>query len=390
MALQAVSLQLPASTHRVADSHQALRNVAKAVSTPIEAIEGGAAYTIDIDFGGQTYSVIFDTGSSDLWLPATDVKCYSAYGTPVPVSQCEFGPTFDGTLSGGMISNLNFNISYGDGEFLNGRMGYEDVCLAGIQVLRQQVAVVDYAYWNGDSETSGLMGFAYPALTSAFSGGNASADNVNVTSVYYNNWIFNAIERGLVDSMFSFALERYGSDQEGQLSLGGLPDVETTGYFASTPIQIMELTSRAIQSSNFSYYTIVPEGFGIDDQQIDTNIPVIVDSGTTLNYLPYNLTRQIARAFDPPAEYDAFYGLFEADCNATVPDVSVTIGGTNFHMAAEDILLTGDLGYDSDTGLCLLGIQPMSDIYILGGTFLKNVLAVFDIGASEMRFVARA
>jgi len=47
-------------------------------------------------------------------------------------------------------------------------LGYTDVTIGGIHVTNQTVALVSKAYWEGDSTTSGLMGLAYSALTSAF------------------------------------------------------------------------------------------------------------------------------------------------------------------------------------------------------------------------------
>lgn len=44
---------------------------------------------------------------------------------------------------------------------------------------------------------------------------------------------------------------------------------------------------------------------------------------------------------------------------------------------------------DPDTGYCLIGPQDGgSGPYILGDTFMNNVISVFDIGASEIRFAA--
>jgi hypothetical protein len=47
------------------------------------------------------------------------------------------------------------------------------------------------------------------------------------------------------------------------------------------------------------------------------------------------------------------------------------------------------------TGLCLTGIQdggePGEDSqFVLGDTFMNNVLTTFDLGGLEMRFTARA
>lgn len=45
---------------------------------------------------------------------------------------------------------------------------------------------------------------------------------------------------------------------------------------------------------------------------------------------------------------------------------------------------------DPDTGYCLIGPQDggTEGPYILGDTFMNNVISVFDIGASEIRFTA--
>ena len=54
-----------------------------------------------------------------------------------------------------------------------------------------------------------------------------------------------------------------------------------------------------------------------------------------------------------------------------------------FYINAADLIL------DSD-GSCFTGIDDGGEgPYILGDVFLKNVVAVFDVGASEMRFAAR-
>lgn len=148
-------------------------------------------------------------------------------------ADCYFGPVFNGTFDEGSIADENFSIEYGDGEFLTGVLGYENVTVAGITVDHQEVALVNYSYWFGDEVTSGLMGLAYPLLTSAYEGTNASADALD-TQVEYNPIITTLIDDGLIDPVFSLALER--NSDSGYLALGGLPPVNCTGSFASTPI----------------------------------------------------------------------------------------------------------------------------------------------------------
>ncbi|KAK5117295.1 hypothetical protein LTR62_005912 [Meristemomyces frigidus] len=60
--------------------------------------------------------------------------------------------------------------------------------------------------------------------------------------------------------------------------------------------------------------------------------------------------------------------------------------GTNFPVIVDSGTTLGELGEDPETGGCTIGIQPMDGVYILGDEFLKNVVAVFDVGAGEMGF----
>lgn len=155
------------------------------------------------------------------------------------------------TFQDGKIPNENFNITYGDGEFLTGFMGYENVEVGGITVDKQEVALVNRAYWEGDNITSGLMGFAYPSLTSAFKGTNPAVDNQNTTDVLYTNWVFNAIDQGLINPMFSVVMDRGNNGGGGQLALGGLPSTSYNKTFTSTPLHIAELIPDSNAAKNY-------------------------------------------------------------------------------------------------------------------------------------------
>lgn len=133
-------------------------------TTGLLSLFEGQEFATSITFGTESFEVIVDTGSSDTWLVETGFKCVDIQtSAPLPESACAFGPTYNISKTFKQIPNENFNITYGDGEFLTGILGYEEVKLAGITV-NQTVPVVNYAAWNGDGTTSGLVGLAYPAL----------------------------------------------------------------------------------------------------------------------------------------------------------------------------------------------------------------------------------
>lgn len=278
-----------------------------------------------------------------------------------------------------------------------GDFGREDIQIAGINVYSQQVALVNRAFWIGDLVTSGLLGLAYPLLTSAFKA------NDPTTQVIYDSIFTTMIKEKLVSPVFSLACERNSSG--GYLALGGLPPVKAGPLFGSTPIRKLEILNKTSMLTHYSFYTIVPDGYiyqgsdrwsGIGSSWWSnlfnwphintTQFPVIVDSGTTLLILPTEMTKDIAGLFDPPAVLIASEGAYFAPCNAVVPEVSVVIGGVPFGIAAADLLLQGQT-LPNDTSSCLVGFNDGGNgPFTLGDTFLNNVVAVFDVGASEMRF----
>src|SRR5580700_6991678 len=122
----------------------------------------GSVFATTIEFGRESFEVVVDTGSSDTWVVGTGFQCLDKQnGTTEPEDYCGFGPTYNTTETFSQVPDENFNITYGDGEFLTGIAGHEKVTLAGITV-NQTVAVVNLAAWDGDGTTSGLVGLAYP------------------------------------------------------------------------------------------------------------------------------------------------------------------------------------------------------------------------------------
>lgn len=315
------------------------------------------------------------------------------------------------------IANENFNITYNSGEFLTGIVGHEIVTLAGITVDQQEVALVTAAYWQGDSISSGLVGMAYPSLTSACHGTNPSEDNATDAASHaeYSPLFHTMYTQGSVKPLFSIVLER--GNGASTLALGGLPPgISSDTDYASTPISITKLLLDPLAKSQHSFYTIYPDGFvysragsstskrsseagpilhnasirpraaaNATADTITTDFSAVVDSGTTLMYLPNSLAEEVLELYTPRAYYSPAEGIFLVHCNATAPDFGVTIGGSTFYINAADMIFDGGLG----GGICLPGIQ-LGDPgpYILGDMFLQNVIAVFDVGAAVMKFAA--
>jgi aspartyl protease len=82
--------------------------------------------------------------------------------------------------------------------------------------------------------------------------------------------------------------------------------------------------------------------------------------------------------FVPPARWDNAEGLFFVECNAKPPQMIFNIGGKNITSDPTSMILP----QLQKNGLCATGVTTMGDnqeLYILGDTFMQELVVVFDI-----------
>lgn len=253
---------------------------------------------------------------------------------------------------------------------------------------------------------------------------------------------------------FSLALERQAPGSVGGdggfLGLAELPPaVETVGDFVSVPVEITEAIPLALTDNvtQITEWTLsvdsvtwwprtntsatsatstnnsstkpscgrrTTHGTGGPPATALTNttrFQAVVDNGNYFNQLPTEIAAGILAAYDPPPSAEAIRaaaagGLTPApvSCSAAAPALGLAIGGRTFWHRPEDLVVQLDDG----TGLagpCVAtvmgpaggsgggggdaGVSGLT-LNFLGDAFLHNVVAVFDQGADEMRFAARA
>ncbi|KAM3419477.1 hypothetical protein BST61_g5403 [Cercospora zeina] len=370
-------------------------------TTPLISVEGGQVFLADVTVGGKPFRVVIDTGSSDPWLAREGFECFDPINDArLEQSVCEFGPAYDPSQSTtyASIPEQNFNISYADGEYLNGGLGIETFSMAGIEVPQQQFGVVDIAAWYGDGISSGLIGFAYRTLTSAYAGTDPRTD-VRGQRIPYNPLFVNMYEQQNVPAIFSIAMDR-DSSAGGVLALGGIPDIQHSPHFASTPIQGVRVNATSGQQV-YEFYTIDIDGYAISANRstqfnsydnpnplktplVQNGSDTIVDSGTSLCYVPEDVAEATAALFDPPAYFDDTQGAYFVDCASKAPVFGVGIAKKIFYVNSDDLII------EIQRNVCVTGIQSAgAGLSILGGTWMKNVLAVFDVEGEQMRFAAR-
>lgn len=183
--------------------------------------EFSTQYAIECSWDGKAVWLSFSTSLADTWAAQTGFRCEDKLGNEHGVSSCGFGDTPIDDFGHGELEGIHFHISHGSGEDVSGPMGLSDISCGGLSVSEQQVGLANRTYWQGNNVSVGVLGLAYPALTSAFLGGEEDESDWN--NYPYTPFLTKAIAQGSIDPVFSVSISRNSND--GILTWGGLPAV---------------------------------------------------------------------------------------------------------------------------------------------------------------------
>ncbi|KAM0192782.1 hypothetical protein ACHAPI_008143 [Fusarium lateritium] len=380
----------------------------------LRATEYGTIYDVEVQFGDQSFLLLVDTGSSDTWVLETGYQCINSSNNLVqPQANCNYASSYNLSSSFQAKPNQTFGVKYGTGIAM-GSVGYEDLTAGGLKVTDQTVGIVNSTNDVGDGLQSGLLGLAYPQLTSAHPSLNYPNDSLIINRDIYDPFLQTMHKQGLIEPWFSLALERLPANTStgdgGYMGLGKLPQVEHSDEWTTVPVEIAKSIPKVLYKNEkpvLTWWTLTIDAVtwgpanassskaSSSSTLLTTNtttdptaFQAVVDSGNPNIVLPVELAEQINAAFDPPAVYNEARDAFVVDCDAKAPALGLVIGGKTFWHDQRDLVVwAGD-------GVCISSVSATKtamgiDVHFLGDAFLKNVLSVFDFGKNEMRFVAR-
>ncbi|XP_054258716.1 lysosomal aspartic protease-like isoform X1 [Macrosteles quadrilineatus] len=307
----------------------------------------------------KTIQVLFDTGSSDLWVPSRQMcRNHNQY--------CKQHSTYNHKKSSSYHRNGKpFSIQYGSGK-VSGIVSQENIAVGGLQVTSQlfgEATSVDQQ--TAQSQFDGILGLAYSDLS----------------EIQTDPPFVNMVNQGVVDDpVFAFYLNKAESEESSEesetaeLVLGGVDPDHYTGDFTFTPV-----TKQA-------YWQIQIDGIQLGKKKILSSYAAIPDSGTSLLYGPSKAMNQINKALG--GTYDE--GIYVVDCSqvSSFPDVSYIINGQKFTLTSSDYILQVNSQGDSNDVVCIssfVGSDQMPFI-ILGDVFMRKYYTQFDMGNNQVGF----
>jgi hypothetical protein len=325
-------------------------------SVPISDFQNAQFYG-PIKIGGQDFQVIFDTGSSNLWVPGKNCSFF----------KCWLHHKYDETKSPDFKRDgRQFKVQYGSGP-VEGIFNNDTVTVGGIDVKGQtfaEISTVSFGPLNiafAMGKFDGLLGLGF-----------------NSISQYKIPTPFEQMisQKLISEPVFAFYLPDDAS-AKGELLLGGVDKSHYTGDLVTVP-----LTSE-------TYWEVGLDAVKFGDTAIDTGSKkAIIDSGTSLLAGPKDAVSKIATAAGATSLAGKEYII---DCSkmSSLPDLSITLGGKPFTLTANDYVIQMQ-------GQCLFaftGIDipaPNGPLWIMGDVFMRKYYSVFDYGNKQMHFAPAA
>jgi saccharopepsin len=311
-----------------------------------------AQYFAEISLGTppQSFKVVLDTGSSNLWVPSS--KCTSI--------ACFLHQKYDSSASGTYKPNgTTFEIHYGSGS-MEGFVSNDDFSIGDLTVKNMDFAEATkepglaFAFGKFD----GILGLAYDTIAVAHV----------VPPFYY------LLNKGLLDEpVFAFRVGRTEEDG-GEATFGGIDHSAYKGKLTYAPVRRKAYWEVELDKIRF----------GNDELDLD-NTGAAIDTGTSLIALPTDMAEMLNVEIGARKSWN---GQYTVDCKTVpdLPDLTLYLGGQPYVLKSTDYILNVQgTCVSAFTGLDI-NLPNGGSIWIIGDVFLRRYYTVYDLGRDAVGF----
>ncbi|GFO20565.1 cathepsin d [Plakobranchus ocellatus] len=330
-------------------------NSGSKVHIELENFENSLYYgPITVGTPGQKLNVVFDTGSSDMWIVSNLCPTSGTHRT--------FNNDSSRTYKN---RDLPFIFNYHPGR-VTGQWSQDNVWLAGATVRNQMfgLATENYQMYE-DLDVDGIVGLGF----------------LNVFDDNEPNLFSNMVEQKLLQApVFSFYLNRLGSsDRSSRLTLGGTNPDLYTGDFTFVDLSAMNRWQ-----------------FRVDRLQLDDDATTVckgpfhavVESDKSLIVGPEKDVLLLHRMLGAkPDIYDGLnYGYsFRCSTVDSLPDVTFVVNGKKLSLSSKDYVIKDEGCYSAFVGRKFMKRDGFP-LWILGTPFMRGFYTQFDKGNHRIGF----
>lgn len=262
--------------------------------------------------------------------------------------------------------NSDFYIKYADGSYAIGDYGKDTLHIGG-----QDITGVQFGIGYNSTSSQGILGVGYTSNEASTSTNGKTYPNVpqllvsqkKISTAAYSLWL---------------------NDQDantGSILFGGVDTDKYHGDLQSLPI--------IKEQGDYREFIIGLSSLSAANQSIfnDNPIPVLLDSGSSLSYLPDNYAQALYQIFN--AQYDSQSGAAVVNCNmqSSSATVDFSFSGVQISVPMNELVIID--GYRRGRAICILGISSAGDsTAVLGDTFLRSAYVVYDLNNNEISLAA--
>ncbi|XP_039499695.1 pepsin-2B [Drosophila santomea] len=296
-----------------------------------------------VSLGDQPFTMQFDTGSSDFWVPSSHCRFC--------IKQCGNKFFRESKSKSFRSSGTPFSITYGSGS-VKGMVASDNVAFGDLKIQNQGIGLVNIS--DSCSVFDGIAGFAFQQLSMTKS-----------VPPFQQ-----MIDQQLVEQpIFSFHLKS-GSSDGGSMILGGS---NSSLYYG--PLTYTNVTEAKYWTFKMDFIKVHGKG----SRHCKSGCKAIMDTGTSLNVGPVLEVLHLCN--DIGAVYNDTYKLYTVPC-ASIPQLPILV----FGIAGKEFYVKPQTYVIMYADLCFVGLMDLLglDHWIIGDVFMRENYVEFDWARRRM------
>lgn len=358
---------------RLAKRQDASRGL-KVVNENLDNTESFYYANISIGTPPQNFRLTIDTGSSDLWINSAN----SSFCLHDAKDHCRTSGTFSPQGSSTLkYINGEFEISYADGSGAAGSYVSDTVHFGGARVEKFQLGVGYYS-----TSPQGVLGIGY------------TSDEVSVLRFGekpYPNLPMSMVSAGLINTnAYSIWLNDLKANT-GSILFGGVDCTKYHGGLETIPILPDE-------TGSYTELAIGLTGVHLDSQDLGSlakgtlPTPGLLDSGSSLIYLPNNITALLHKAVKANFNQEDGLAYVACDLQSSPAQLTFNFGSAQINIPMSELTFDyriaspNPLHFNDGTPACIFGVSPAGPEgpSVLGDAFLRSAYAVYDLTNNQI------